>query len=93
MIIYTSSPESLARQIQELRKKHNINQAELAEATGTDSTTISRYERGELKPGVKVLLRILRKLGERTPEGLFLSVTIDNDTIKEGVPPNSTSNL
>lgn len=93
MIIYTSSAENLAKQIQELRKKNNITQTELAEATGTDFTTISRYERGELKPGVKVLLKILRKLAEKVPEGLFLSVTNANDTIKEGVPPTSDSAL
>lgn len=93
MIIYTSSAENLAKQIQELRKNNNITQTELAEATGTDVTTISRYERGELKPGVKVLLKILRKLAEKVPEGLFLSVTTANDTIKEGVPHTSDSAL
>ena len=89
MIIYTSNAENLAKHIRALRKKNKVTQKELAESTWTDVTTISRYERWVQNPGIRVLLRILRKLGEKVPDWLFLSVTTQNDTFKKGIPRTS----
>lgn len=65
---HTQTP--LGRHIQEARiaAGHN-NQAEFARQIGVTPTTLWRYERGDITPGVDVLLRIARLTG-RTVEWL-----------------------
>lgn len=53
----------LARQVIELREKHDITQAQLAEATGISQAQISRIERGVVAPTTTTLAKIGEALG------------------------------
>lgn len=48
----------IAMQIVELREKHGLTQAELAERCGMDQGDISRVERGSTSPTARTLQRI-----------------------------------
>jgi transcriptional regulator with XRE-family HTH domain len=47
----------------ELREKHGLTQAELAERGGIDQADISRIERGPTSPTARTLQRIADALG------------------------------
>ena len=49
---------SLALQIMDLRKKHGLTQAQLADRCGVDQADISRIERGVIRPTEITLSRI-----------------------------------
>jgi DNA-binding XRE family transcriptional regulator len=53
----------LARQIVELREKHQLTQIELAEKTGVPQSQISRIERGVISPTSTTLAKIGQALG------------------------------
>ncbi len=53
----------IAIQIIELREKHGLTQAQLAERTGIDQGDISRIERGSTRPTERTLERIADALG------------------------------
>lgn len=53
----------LAVQLMELREKHGLTQAELAERCGIDQADISRIERGSTSPTARTLQRIADALG------------------------------
>lgn len=52
----------LALQIIELRERHGLTQAELAERCGIDQGDISRIERGSTSPTARTLQRIAEAL-------------------------------
>lgn len=58
-----SAVKALGRRIKGLRQAQGVTQAQLAEACGYDSITISRFERGEYAPGIEALETIGSKLG------------------------------
>ena len=49
---------AVAMQVVELREKHGLTQAQLAELSGVDQGDISRIERGATSPTAKTLQRI-----------------------------------
>lgn len=51
------------RSFADLRKDHHLSQAELAEKVGVSQSTISRIEKGDLEPDLRVLSKIARELG------------------------------
>lgn len=53
----------LAVRLIELREKHGLTQAELAERCGIDQADISRIERGSTSPTARTLQRIADALG------------------------------
>ncbi len=52
----------IALQVIELREKHGLTQAELAERCGIDQGDISRIERGATSPTARTLQRIAEAL-------------------------------
>ncbi|MCB1257405.1 MAG: helix-turn-helix transcriptional regulator [Microthrixaceae bacterium] len=53
----------IAMQVIELRERHGLTQAELAERSGIDQCDISRIERGATSPRTRTLKRIAAALG------------------------------
>lgn len=53
----------IAMQVIELRERHGLTQAELAERSGIDQGDISRIERGATSPTARTLKRIAAALG------------------------------
>lgn len=45
------------------RTRARMTQQELADATGIDTTTISKYEKGVITPGIDKAFAIVRALG------------------------------
>lgn len=52
----------IAMQIIELRERHGLTQAELAERCGIDQADISRIERGSTSPTARTLQRIAKAM-------------------------------
>lgn len=53
----------VARQVIELREKHQLTQVELAEKTGIPQAQISRIERGAISPTTTTLAKLAEALG------------------------------
>lgn len=53
---------SVARQVSDLREKHQLTQTELAEKTGLPQAQISRIERGVISPTSATLAKIAEAL-------------------------------
>jgi ribosome-binding protein aMBF1 (putative translation factor) len=53
----------VAMQVVELREKHGLTQAQLAELSGIDQGDISRIERGSTSPTARTLQRVADALG------------------------------
>lgn len=53
---------AVAMQVVELREKHGLTQAQLAERSGVNQADISRIERGSTSPTAKTLQRIAEAL-------------------------------
>ena len=70
----TDIKDVIAKNLIELRKKHNLTQNELAQKLNYSDNTISRWERGELTPSIETLQAISE----------FFDVPIEN-LIKENV--------
>lgn len=66
---------SIGERIRNLRKKNKLSQAELGEAAGVESNTISRWERNDLIPKGTSLARIARALS--TTSAYLLEETND----------------
>lgn len=63
---YEFTNDQVAQQIRELRKKRGLNQAELAEITGTTQSAISRLEQADYSSwGFQTLVSIARGLDAR----------------------------
>ncbi len=56
---------AMAREVRELRKKHNLTQKQLAAASGIDQGEISRIERGQTNSTASKLAALLAPLGAR----------------------------
>ena len=54
---------SIGERIRELRKKSNLNQAELAEKAGISRVALGNYERGERVPSVSIASNIATAFG------------------------------
>lgn len=50
--------------VREARRRHGLDQAELAERLGTSQPAISRIERNQVSPTVETLERMLNAMGE-----------------------------
>jgi transcriptional regulator with XRE-family HTH domain len=50
--------------VKEARRRHGLDQAELAKRLGTSQPAISRIERDQVSPTVETLNRILEAMGE-----------------------------
>jgi transcriptional regulator with XRE-family HTH domain len=59
-------PEDLGDRIGRLRRKRGWSQAELAERAGAQAHQISKYERGDYRPGLEMLSRIAEALETTT---------------------------
>ena len=55
---------TIGERIKSLRKRHGLTQKEFAERISVSSRTICRYEKGEAKPAMKMVDRILQEFGE-----------------------------
>jgi UDP-N-acetylglucosamine 1-carboxyvinyltransferase len=51
--------------IRETRRRHQLDQAELAERLGTSQAAISRIERDLVSPSIETLSRIMEAMGEK----------------------------
>ncbi len=56
-------PPDFGRKLAQFRSAIHRRQAELAQAVGVDPSTISRYEGGDLTPGLVEAQRILATVG------------------------------
>ena len=65
----------LKTKIRELREEKNWNQSDLAEKVGVRRETISRLEKGEYNPSLKLAMDIAKEL-ETTVEELYMFVSI-----------------
>jgi len=54
---------SIGQQIKERRKSLKVTQRQLAELSGVGINTLTKIERGEANPSLKILERILDTLG------------------------------
>jgi len=53
----------LGTQVTAMRKKKGLSQAELGKLVETSGDIIGRYERGEVKPSIEVVVRLADALG------------------------------
>lgn len=60
MIIHIQTPEDLAKQIKDLRKKYKVSQPELAREVGKSYSSILRYEKWYAQISVETAIRILQ---------------------------------
>ncbi len=58
----------LKTRIHELRKEHNIQQAELAEKVGVRRETIGNLENGRYNPSLKLAMDIAKYFGKTVEE-------------------------
>jgi len=52
----------LGQKINQIRKQKALSQAALGKAIGTSGDVIGRYERGDIKPSIEVVLKIAEVL-------------------------------
>lgn len=55
--------KAIGSRIVEMRGKRDLKQADLARKASITSTTLWRYERGDIVAGAEVLTRLARELG------------------------------
>lgn len=53
----------VSERIKQLREDNNLNKTEFAKKVGVNRTTITRYETGELKPTLDVMININKAFG------------------------------
>lgn len=73
----------IAANIVELRKNHNLTQAELAEKLNYSDKAVSKWERGESVPDISVLKRIADLFGVKVDYLLTSEHTDDSDIINK----------
>lgn len=69
----------LKNRVKELRARLNLNQAEVAEASGVTRQTILAIEKGRLTPSVAVALRLARVLREPVDYVFYLERVSETD--------------
>ena len=75
--------------LRELRSKKNWSQVELSEKTGIPQQSLSMYESGSRKPGLKAIKKLADKLGIQEKELLsYASKTRENRYEKYPVTPD-----
>ena len=57
--------------------QYGMTQGELADRTGLDQSTISRYVNGTVAPGIRAIVNIANALGVTTDELIDFGDTID----------------
>jgi Predicted transcriptional regulators len=55
--------ENVTNRLIQLRQEHGLTQMEMAKRIGTNKSTISRYESGEIKPNLDAMLKIREAFG------------------------------
>jgi transcriptional regulator with XRE-family HTH domain len=55
--------ETVTRRLIELREGHGLNKLEMAKKLGVSKSTITRYETGDMKPNIEMLIRIKEVFG------------------------------
>lgn len=58
----------IANKIKEARLKKDLNQSEVAEKAGLNANYYAKVERGEAKPSVVTLTKILKALGIKSSD-------------------------
>ncbi|MCP4760461.1 MAG: PH domain-containing protein [archaeon] len=71
--------ENMKTKIKELRKKHNMTQAQLAESVGVTRQTINYLENGKYVPSLPLALKIAKQF-EISVEGIF---ALDEENFSE----------
>lgn len=74
---------AVAEKIRTIRQQKQMTQAQLANATGMDPFTISRYETGHTKPSLEALKKIANSLEVSIDYLVYENVEILNDVIKD----------
>jgi transcriptional regulator with XRE-family HTH domain len=75
------------RKIRELRREHNLTQAELSSRIGIQQSALSRMEKGEYRASLDTLLRILAELD--VPVGDFFEQIADETLGRKGARERS----
>ena len=75
------------RKIRELRREHNLTQAELSSRIGIQQSALSRMEKGEYRASLDMLLRILTELD--VPVGDFFEQIADETLGRKGTRERS----
>lgn len=55
--------EAVTKRLIELRVEHGLNKLEMAKRLGVSKSTITRYETGEMKPNIDMLIKIKQVFG------------------------------
>jgi transcriptional regulator with XRE-family HTH domain len=55
--------KAVTRRLIELREGHGLNKLEMAKRLGVSKSTITRYETGEMKPNIDMMIRIKEVFG------------------------------
>lgn len=55
--------ETVTKRLIALREKHGLTKIEMAKRIGTNKSTITRYESGEMKPTLDVMIKIKQAFG------------------------------
>lgn len=69
------------KRLRDVRKKNGLTQKQLAEKIGTDERGVRRYEAGDVKPGLDVIISILDNLNV---DANYLLGRTDVPTIAKG---------
>ena len=83
-------PKHVGEAIRRLRKKAGLNQEQLAQRTGINASSISRYERGKNQVG-KTNLKKLCAILDCPPERLFKDAWEISEETSDGGRPISTA--
>lgn len=54
---------TVSERVKELRDSNDLNKTEFAKKIGVNRTTVTRYETGELKPTLDVMININKAFG------------------------------
>lgn len=60
--------KQIAGNLRKSRRKLGLTQAELAEKAGVNPNYYSRIERGEVRPSVEILHRVIKALGAKSSD-------------------------
>jgi transcriptional regulator with XRE-family HTH domain len=55
--------ETVTSRLIELREGHGLNKLEMAKKLGVSKSTITRYETGEIKPNIEMMIKIRQVFG------------------------------